>query len=235
MFCLRHIPYLRPLLLGLLLVLAGSGCQTVEDTHALLDRHLQPPPAVVNNAFQAPSLPPTVRRVAVLPIYWEAYREEADAHLDRSWQNALMAQHRFEVVTVSRTWLRTHFGEPQWASDAALPPDLLLQVIAETAADAVLLTDFTHWQPYQPLAVSVRARLLAFPQGDVLWAIDEVISSQSPAIVTAAHRARRDRADRPEPTLPDSTLYSPRLFWALSSDALAQTLPPISPPASSAL
>lgn len=51
-----------------------------------------------------------------------------------------------------------------------------------------MFTDITHYRPYQPIAIGVRAKLVEVQQGTILWAFDYVFDSGNPKIAEDAKR-----------------------------------------------
>ena len=52
--------------------------------------------------------------------------------------------------------------------------------------DGIVFTDLTHYSPYRPLAIGVRAKLVDAASGEVRWAFDYIFDSGTPAIALAA-------------------------------------------------
>lgn len=170
-------------------------------------------------------IPAGVRRVAVLPAAGlEGFPHEFGAEQEAMIAASLGATRRFEVVVVDRDRMTGLTGFPVLNSAAEWPAGSMERIAKETAADAVLFTDFTVFRPYSPVAIGVRSRLVRIADGDtVLWAFDEVFDSAEASVARAAWRHAGGGSSR---RLVEATvLQSPSRFAAYVWDAAFQTLP----------
>ena len=164
-----------------------TGCQQLPKVS--VDWHGGPFFAPTNFSG-VPLLPAEVRRVAVLPLAGlEGLPPETVATLETTLRAALLAEGRFEVVVVRRELVHELAGRAAVAASDQLPAPLFARIAREYSADAVLLVDITHYRPYAPLALGVRAKL-AFCDSNhaIFWACDTLFDSRDPAVANSARR-----------------------------------------------
>ena len=142
------------------------------------------------NFSGVPLLPAEVRRVAVLPLAGlDGLPPETVASLEAALRAALLAESRFEVVGVRRELVRELAGRGAIAASDQLPAPLFERIAREYSADAVLLVDVSHYRPYAPLALGVRAKLaFCAPPHAIFWAFDTLFDSRDPAVANSARR-----------------------------------------------
>ena len=171
-------------------------------------------------------LPAEFRRVALLPLAGvQQLPTESAEPLREALLAALLRTARFELVTVDSAVLRALAGKPMVGSTEVLPAGLFDRIRQEYAPDAVLFVEVTHHQPYAPLALGVRAKLvLASDPKAIIWAFDTLYDAANPAVANSARRhlagGSREAVD-PGPT----ALQSPRRFAAYVCDDLCLRLP----------
>lgn len=178
------------------------------------------------NYTDAGPLPAAIKRVAVLPLHTDDWRPGDIAAIESAFSSELSKTTRFESVPVARRDMKVRFGRESLVSSAALPPDLLSRLRADFAVDAVLFLELTHFSPYQPLALGLRAKLVAVEDGSVLWSFDSLFDSAQPGVAVAARRFQMEQA-RPAPPL-DSTvgvMQSPARFARYVAHDTFATLP----------
>ncbi len=176
-------------------------------------------------------MPAEIRRVAVLPLAGlEGLPPESTEPLREALAAALLATARFEVVAVDGALLRAAGGRATVRSTEPLPAGLFERIAREHAPDAVLFVEVTHYQPYAPLVLGVRAKLVS---GDgshaVLWAFDTLYDARVPAV---ANSARRHAAGggREAVDVGPAGVQSPRRFAAYVFTDLCSCLPERPPP-----
>ncbi|HYC71887.1 MAG TPA: hypothetical protein VEB66_11810 [Opitutaceae bacterium] len=209
-----------PVLLAAALLMAGCA-----SPRTLLSRRAAAGDYAPANVAAEPALPADLRRVAVLPVHGPGESERAAIALDPVVAVALQRQARFEVVTVSRADCRRWFGAPSFASTGALPHDLLAEIARRHQADAVLFVDLTAERSYRPLLLGLRAKLATARDTRIVWAVDEIVSADQPAVAAGMSRAAASTKGSVSATILDS-IQSPSRFAAYVSDALFRTLPP---------
>lgn len=219
----------RAAVLGVAGVLLGlfSGCSTPPE----YDSARVGPFFTPTNVQAEPSLG-GIRRVVVLPIWaGEVAAPEAAAELDPAIITALQREHRFEVVALPREESRRRFRAEALSSASALPPDLMSAIKREYAADAVLFIDLTVYRPYRPLAIGFRAKLATIDAPRLVWAFDDVFSTENPAVANSARNffLGSDRQGVPADLTP-AVLQSPGKFATYVAAAMFSTLPPVVAP-----
>jgi hypothetical protein len=215
-------------LAGAALLVAAAGCQSpaVADP-ARAGPFFQP----VNHAGDL-ALPPTLRRVVLLPVAGGGLADgEAVAALDAIFGTELQRQNRFEVVVLDRRECRRRFGAEEFSSSAALPRDFLPKIRREFAADAVLWVDVTAYRSFRPLTLGVRAKLATVTETRLLWTFDTIFSANDPLVANAARHHFIDQTQSPVPAdLTPAVLQSPSKFATYVAAATFATLPPVAPP-----
>jgi hypothetical protein len=168
-----------------------------------------------------------VRRVAVLPLHTAEWRAAEVAILDTALRDTLAGTERFEITPVSRAELARRFGHESFASSSALPADFLSRLRTDFGVDGVLFLDLTHYGPYQPVAIGLRAKLVTSVEGTALWSFDSLFDSAQADVATAARRYSANKR-RPATAAEDNTgvLQSPGRFAKFVGHAAFATLPP---------
>lgn len=202
-----------------------SGCAT----NPLEDRVWGPGYEPLNIYTKDHTLPPQLRRLAVLPLTTVGESTELEfgrASLEAVLQAELGRANQFELVPVTREQLQRWTGRSSWTGEEKLPRDFFEKLRANAGVDGVLLSRLTQYRAYEPLAIGWRIKLLDVQDPQVLWAVDEVFDARQPEV---ANSARRYAQAHPEPVPPvgdsRSALMSPRRFAQYTASALFQTLP----------
>lgn len=158
-----------------------SGC------HTLPPRTLVGPlPPVPSYSLKQDGI--AVRRVAILPLAYGSGIGRYLNELDTVFNAELNKTALFEIVKLSREDMTEIFGFDQISSVELIPADLLVRLQERYGVDAVMFTDITHYRPYQPIAIGVRAKLVEVQKGTILWAFDYVFDSGNPKIAEDAKR-----------------------------------------------
>jgi hypothetical protein len=162
-----------------------------------------------------------------LPLHAAEWRAAEVAMLDAALRESLAGTERFEITPVARGELASRFGQPTFASSAALPADFLARLRTDFGADAVLFLDLTQYGPYQPVAIGLRTKLVTTAEGTALWSFDSLFDSADPGVATAARRFSAG-SRRAAPAAEDNTgvLQSPARFAKYVGHAAFATLPP---------
>lgn len=214
---------LRPLPAALGAAVLFAGCASVRQQW---DVPTGPAFQPTNFTSTGP-IPVSVRRVAVLPLYSDSWDGPALQPIEASFISELQKFERFEVIAVGRTQMREEFGAESVVSAAALPADVLARLRAAFGADAILFQDLTHYAPYQPLSIGVRAKLVSAVDGTVLWSFDTLFDGAQPSVAVAAfdYTMSQGRAVHP---LENSSgiMQSPSRFAKYVAHAMFGTLPP---------
>src|SRR5579862_8600658 len=129
-----------------------SGCALPQSTSRFLTPSYRP-----QNVFVwGSSLPPQVRRVAVLPIDCDQNTSEmADGRdaLEPIVRVELAKLRRFELMSISPQQLQASTGLPAWGCADALPNNLFSWLADGCGCDAVLFCRLTAFRGFAPLAV----------------------------------------------------------------------------------
>jgi hypothetical protein len=208
---------LAPLLLG--------GCACFRDPVHMLDARARP----TNVYASARQLSPQIRRLAVLPLTPTtpgAWLESGVESLQPILDAELAKTRKFDLVLVTPGQLRQLTGQDAWAAGEPLPPDFLDRLRDLTGCDAVLFSQLTRYQPYQPVAIGWKMSIVETQGRHICWAADEVFDGGDRAVANAAqdyswgHFQGQDGAS--EPSL---VLSSPTRFGQYALCALLETLP----------
>ena len=169
-----------------------------------------------------------LRRVVLLPPYDSFANADRRQDLDRDFAAELNAANHFEVIQLSRNELVALCGRDQVNSSEPLPPRLAAALRGEYAADAVMFVDITQDDPYQPITLGVRAKLVDARGGlSILWSCDTVFNAGDPAVAASARRFQLDAGRQEFPADQDgaSVLLSPARFARYAANAVFGTLP----------
>lgn len=210
---------MRPLLLGLLLVLAacaGRGRPATDPT--------------AFSCYAAPNLA-QVQRVVVVPL-WRAQGVGRSALvLDEALATSLRELGRFEVMRLSEADRDELLGTDAVAANS-VPSDALRRIFQRHRADAVLIGRIEHLHSYDPVAIGLATHLVSCLDGTVLW-------SASGHFDGARHDVQTDLRAWHDATVGDNVgelggwqaaLSSPRLFARYVSDRVAASV--LAPPPS---
>ncbi len=210
------------LLFGVILWLFCSGC-------AFHDR-VYGPSFQPRNVFQEdPTLPATLKRVAILPVAWDeqqALQEDGREQLGPVLREELLRLGKFEVVPVSSEDLNRWTGRNTWTGEEQLPMNFFDVLRARLGCDAVLFASLTVYRPYKPMAVGWRFKLVDTRSMKIRWAADEVFNAGEREISNAARRYYQQNL-KTLGSLSDSKmiLSSPSGFGRYTARALFETMP----------
>lgn len=191
------------LLLGSALF-TGAGCQT----RRMLNHTLKPAAS-----YHSPAEGIPMRRVAMLPLAFE-HPGAGISDMEQSFQAELSKTGTLEIVPVSHAELEGEFGRREFVSTEKLPADLLAKLAAKYGADGVMFTDVTHYFPYRPISIGIRAKLVDARTGGIRWAFDHVFDSGNPQIAAAAKQFYLEQSFDNSPLKGDGSpiLQSPSRF-----------------------
>jgi hypothetical protein len=220
-------------LLPIWLAVMAAGCKSLEISGYQLGPSYRPTNIYRRNDI----LPLEIKRVAVLPLSSPTPSALATAGIE-ALEPILYAElektKRFEVIPVSTEQMRQWTGQTRWRADESLPPDLFERLRQETGCDAVLFSQLTRYQPYQPLAIGWKFSLIektVMPAGTssvpvILWSADEVLDAGDPEVTNAArsYYAQHLRNEAPLSD-PSTVLSSPGRFGQYTLGTLLATLP----------
>ena len=174
-------------------------------------------------------LPPSIKRVAVLPLTTLTGEAAMDFGRDSLAPVLLQELGRtrlFELVPVSEDELRLLTGRDNWNGEEKLPLDFFDKLKDKLGVDAVLFSRLTQYRAYEPLAIGWRLKLLDAEEPHIIWAVEEVFDARVPEVAAAAQRHAQAHPGT-APSLSDarSVLLSPRRFGQYTTSAVVGTLP----------
>ena len=202
-----------------------------------------------DNIFRATSvLPSDLKRIVVLPLAHDESRPELAPGcemLDPVLQAELIKTKKFEVVPVGSAALESLTESPGWTGGEILPAKFFDSLKRVYGCDAVLFCQLTAYQPYAPLAVGWRMKLVDVSTQKIIWAADMLYDAGNATVAKGAKQFQQQQQGGPnapkrifnfvsdwiyhgtEPATEDQwiILKSPRLFGQYSAVKLLQTLP----------
>lgn len=209
-------------------LLAATACSELPKPDPKLVGPFYEPKNVRRNVDR---LPENLRRVLLLPLAPAGPQipEERLVALDAVLQTELNKLARFEVITIDRAQLQAMTGRRAITSVDLIPADFVEKILAEPnrfGADGVLFVDLTSFQPYQPLAVGLRAKLVQNSDRSILWAADLNFSAADAAVANSARRhISKLGTDLGPVDLSHTILQSPNRFVEYCAAATFGTLP----------
>ena len=209
----------------LLSLLLGTGCSVLQPAQRALGSAYHP-----HNVFAwSPTLPPNIRRVALLPLACDETSPEiaqGRCALEPILREELIKARQFEVTPIDRDGLRNRTGQAAWNCAETLPPDLISWLAESSGCDAVFFCQLTVFRGYAPLAVGWRMRLVDVRTHNTLWAADEVFDSQRLDVQVGARRhqlaGRRNCQPAPDEWVIEN---SPRQFGQYAAAELLAGMP----------
>ena len=192
-------------------------------------RTLATPYQPANVFLRQPTLPESIRRVAVLPIP-ESRQDEAQACGAKVLQPVLLDEinkrNAFELISLTSAQVREYTGADCWGAEDRLPHDFFEHLSQATGCDGVIFLSLTAYRPYPPLRTGWRARLVDCSRHQTWWAVDEVFDAGADPVAAAAQAYGRASLGLPNPILADTgVLESPSRFGQYTANAVAGTLP----------
>ena len=205
-------------------VMIGTGCQNTPLKRVAAGPEHQP----ANVYRPIPTLPPDLRRVAVLPLSGDESQVEsvaANHALEPVLRTELLKVGKCEWQWITSEALRQWTGQKCWAAEDALPPNFLKELREQTDCDAVLFSRVSRYHPYPPLVVGWRFRLVSVADGQTVWAFDETFdASEAPVSNSALRYEKRHPTGAPTIDKP-MILTSPRRFGQYAASVALGTLP----------
>lgn len=165
------------------------------------------------NVYQKAPLPESLNRVALLPMYKGSYEHQDFESIEENFRLELVKRSLFEVVELSPEDMNVLFPQPRYSSVEQLPSDLLTKLSAKYAIDGLMLLDVSYYNPYKPVGLGIRAKLLDGHTGEIIWAADEVFDASNPAVSNAARKFYKTESIIQYPLHnTQTTLHSPNRF-----------------------
>ena len=219
---------------GWVVSVLGSALLAASVTTGCVHRVLSSTPVSADyqpgNVFRPQgSLPPELRRVALLPITVPSHGAELEFGRDTLGpvlRGELARRQKFEIILVTAEQLHRWTGRSAWTAEDKLPNDFFEKIRESVGCDAVLFAHLTTYHPYPPLALGWRLKLVETDEPRVLWAIDEEFDASRPEVGQAARRYFRENAGGTlNPRDPELELLSPMRFGGYVANAVLATLP----------
>jgi len=211
--------------LALAACLLAGGCALPQPRDLTLGPSYRP-----QNVFvPVPALPPSIKRVAVLPLLVSGDSStllEGRETLEPVLQAELAKTGKFEVFYAGPEFVRSRTGRSSWGGEDALPPEFFVRLHESSGCDAVLFCQLTAFRSYSPLAVGWRLRLVDARTRETLWAADEVFDAGQRQVQAGARRYQLAQLRTTTEDLDEwSVLTSPRQFGQYAAAQLVATLP----------
>ena len=203
-------------------LLFWSGCGKTAQEKAISEAV----PFTVTNLYPIERLPVYFNRVVVMPCSYEGSARSILDFVDDLVNQELAQARLFETVRLSTGDCRRLFGKERLSSADSLPDNFLSRLISETQANGVLFVDIQHFQPYRPLSLGVRAKLVDLNSGDFMWAVDETLDSAHASVIASAQiYQNRNHVRALSQKTTGSVLHSPRNFTKFVAHTLFASLP----------
>jgi len=188
--------------------LATGGCQTKKAAY------VKPELDAPQNWFLPSGPGRPMRRVAILPVYHPRLPGEVLKDVDAAFNGELSKKAVFEVVPITRSAMELLTDRREISSVERVPGDLFRKLRDQYGVEGVMFNDLTHYSPYRPVSLGVRAKLVDIESVSIHWASDVMLDSGN-ANVAASARAYQKVLGRDNfPVQGDggTVLMSPRLF-----------------------
>jgi hypothetical protein len=215
---------LHPILMAAVLICLLGGCQSSRQAARGYIKGGTDPND--RNFYADPTRIDAVKRVALMPVHAPTTGLANEPEIDQQFISKLTATRLFEVVAVPRDDLARRFGQRSFSS-AGILTDTLFEFASETtAADAVFIFDLTIYQPYQPIKIGIRGKLISLEDQSILWAVDELIDASRTQVSRDAQRYEKRKLTQLKTTRHhDSILISPNRFLSYAVEHCLLTLP----------
>jgi hypothetical protein len=230
-----------PFMLGVgAIALLAAGCNALHSVDLPTQVQDLGPGYKASNIYRRGEfLPGDLKRVALLPVTTTTttaqFLDAGVESLEPLVYSELEKSKRFEIIPISRDDLRQWSGRTGWRADDVLPPDLFAKIRANTACDAVMFSQLTRYQPYQPIAVGWKFSLIETPakaagsttgKSAIVWSVDEVLDSGDPAVASSARNYYTQHLRNEAASADVSTMMaSPTRFGQYAIATLLGTLP----------
>jgi hypothetical protein len=213
---------MRFLILSIIAILFVSSCRKFEEEKVVARAE----PFIPQNLYPTERLPAYLSRVVVLPAYYPDPDSTLLDFVDEVFQQELAQERIFETIILDPAYMKRTFGQSRFSSSGTLPESFLKTLETETAANAVLFTDFSSYNPYRPISLSVRSKLVDIKSGEFLWAIDETFDAGHSSIILGASIFQESSQVRAlSSRTSGSVLQSPRAFSKYIASTIFSTMP----------
>ena len=212
--------YLPFFIISLLFMFGGCGKSAHDKAIA------EAVPFSVTNLYPIERLPLYFNRVVVMPCSYEGNAPNILEFADDLVNQELAQARLFETVRLSTHDCKRLFGKERLSSADSLPDNFFELLKSETQANGVLFVDIQNFQPYRPLSLGVRAKLVDLNSGDFMWAVDETIDSAHASVIASAQiYQHRNHVRALSQKTSGSVLQSPRNFTKFVAHMLFSSLP----------
>lgn len=165
------------------------------------------------NTYSVSSLPSHIHRVVCLPIFSNDLEWTTLEPINEAFQTEFIKTELFEVISLKRSKLIEIFDTPQFGSNGVFPADFIEKIKEQTQADALVLVDITHFRPYKPISIGVRAKLISLINNTLIWSFDCMFDAGDARVAIGAKRYQQRFLSQPYPLHESiSILQSPRKF-----------------------
>jgi hypothetical protein len=182
-----------------------------------------------------------VGRVAILPTALPEgglgnTHTEAAGQVQASLVAELRQEGPFEVVFYTPPNGRWLQGASELRTTDTLPSHLLQDVQRQTAADAILFSSLSGYQPYPPLRVGIKLTLVRVHDGVVLWQFDDGFNAGETPTLNDTRRYLREAMGIETDPPPALSVDSPQRFIRYGVSQASRLLkkaflpPPVVPP-----
>jgi hypothetical protein len=183
-----------------------------------------------SNVYRASAvMPPTLRRVAVLPLTAassDAAAEEGRLALDPVLATELNKTRAFETVFLTPEQMIKLTGQARWSAADSLPTNLVKSIQQSVGSDAILFSELSQFRAYPPIAIGWHFKLVECQENQILWSVDEVFDSGDGSVANAARMYYKEHLRQPEPLADSLSIFSsPRRFGQYTLSAAFSTLP----------
>lgn len=215
----------RALLYTLLTISLGfTGCASKSERAA--EELYNTPAYRPLNVHTYEFMPAGIQRVVVLPAYYPGSNLQIQSSLDNSIKTQLNRFNLFEVVPVSTDTLYQLAGTSHASTIDRLPADFFSKITSRYAADGVIFTEITRYDPYQPITLGIRTSLVSTRTLETIWAFDDVFLAGDPRVTSGALKYEKLNGLIPYPQdTRGQILQSPSQFVSYVADTVFSTLP----------
>ena len=215
-FIKRFLPCLTLIFLFL------AGCSKTEQEKAIANTE----PFAVTNLYPIERLPVYFNRVVIMPCSYAGKSGKVLEFADEIIFQELGQSRLFEIVQLSTKECKRLLGKERISSSESLPDNFFSLIKGETQANGVLFIDIQSFNPYRPLSLGIRAKLVDLNSGDFMWAVDETMDAAHASVIASAQLYQSGlHVHALSPKTSGSVLQSPRNFTKFVAHTLFTSLP----------
>ncbi len=199
----------------ILVTMLFSGCARSLPS---VETPLPPSPFKVSNVYRA-SIPKSLVRVGLLPVYGLQ-----DISLQESIYGELFKQLIFEWIKIEPSTLQQAYHQSTFSSIEQLPHGFFDFLQKQYNLDGLLLIDITHYQPYYPIQIGMRAQLIELQTKRTLWMADEIFDANDIHVQSSIQQYQHDNSTHSFETFNNKFLNSPSAFTSFAAHTLFSQL-----------